>query len=91
MLNSMTLKKDVYLVEGMSCQGCENAVQRMVRSVPGVEEAKADLSSSTLSVTYDSGRATVDQLKEAVQRVGYKLVGERPPAGQRESSDEAIS
>lgn len=85
------MKKEAYLVEGMTCSGCERTVSKVISNIDGVASAKADLGSSTVSVEYDSSKVTIDKIKEAVNKVGYKFVGERPVNGQREGTDEAIS
>jgi mercuric ion transport protein len=85
------MKKEAYLVEGMTCSGCERTVSKVVSNIEGVASAKADLGSSTVSVEYDPSKVTIDKIKEAVNKVGYKFVGERPSNGQREGSDEGIS
>jgi copper chaperone CopZ len=87
----MTTKKDRYLVEGMTCSGCEQTVQKVLENLDGVKSAKAELSSATVSVEYDPSKVTIDHIKSAVNKVGYKFVGERPSSGQKEGSDEAIS
>ncbi len=84
-------KKDSYLIEGMTCSGCERTVSKVVSNIQGVATSKADLSSSTLTVEYDPSKVTIDKIKEAVNRVGYKFVGERPANDQREGSDEGIA
>ena len=84
-------KKESYLVEGMTCSGCERTVSKVVGNIEGVTLSKAELSSSTVTVEYDPSKVSIDKIKEAVNRVGYKFVGERPSHGQREGSDEAIS
>lgn len=84
-------KKESYLVEGMTCSGCERTVSKVVGNIEGVSSSKAEFSSSTVTVEYDPSKVTIDRIKEAVNRVGYKFVGERPTNGQREGSDEAIS
>lgn len=85
------MKKESYLVEGMTCSGCERAIQRVVGNLKGVTAAKADLATSTVMVEYDPGLVTVDKIKSAVNTLGYKIAGERPPSGQREGTDEAVS
>ena len=87
----METKKETYLVEGMTCAGCERTVQRVVGNVEGVKSAKADLASASVSVEYDPTKVSVDNIKSAVDKVGYKFVGERPAHGQRAGSDEAVS
>ena len=86
-----TTKKESYLVEGMSCSGCERAIQRAVSTLEGVKAASADLSNSTVSVEYNPEKITIDDIKSAVNRLGYKFVGERPVFGQREGRDDSVS
>ena len=88
---STNMKKESYLVEGMTCSGCERAIQRVVSSLQGVSEAKADANSSTVSVEYDPQQVNIDQIKSAVNKIGYKFVGERPAFGQKEGRDDAVS
>lgn len=85
------IKKESYLVEGMTCSGCERTVSRVVGNIGGVRTARADLGTSTLSVEYDPSKVTVEKIRSAVHRVGYKFVGQQPAHGQRESSDEGVS
>ena len=85
------MKKEAYLIEGMTCQGCERAIQKTVSSIEGVAHARADLSSSTVFVQYDPEKTSIGEIKDRITRLGYRLVGERPPSGQSEGSDEAIS
>ena len=84
-------KKESYLVEGMTCSGCERTVSKVISNLEGVTSSKADLKTSTVSVEYDPSKVTLDKIKNAVIGVGYKFVGERPPNGQREGSDEGIA
>jgi mercuric ion transport protein len=85
------MKRESYLVEGMTCSGCERAIQRVVSSVQGVSQVEADANNSTVSVEYDPQQVTIDQIKSAVNKIGYKFVGERPPFGQKEGRDDAVS
>lgn len=83
--------KAAYLVEGMTCAGCERTVQKVITNLEGVVSAEADFRASTVSVVYDPEKVKVDEIKSAVSKVGYKFVGERPAAGQREGRDDAVS
>jgi mercuric ion transport protein len=88
---SNNIKKESYLVEGMTCSGCERAIQRIVSNLEGVESAKADLQSSTVYLEYDAGKVNIERIKSAINKIGYKIVGERPPFGQKEGRDDAVS
>jgi copper ion binding protein len=87
----METKKDSYLVEGMSCSGCERTIEKIIGHIEGVKSSKADLTSSTVSVEYDPSKVTIDNIKSAVGKVGYKFVGVRPVHGEREGSDEGVA
>jgi copper chaperone CopZ len=88
---STNKKRSEYLVEGMTCSGCERAIQKVVGSLEGVDSAQADLNTSTVSVEYNPEKVSIDQIKSAVSKIGYKFVGERPPLGQKEGRDDAVS
>lgn len=84
-------KKESYLVEGMTCSGCERAIQKVVLNLEGVHSANADLQTSTVSVEYNPEKVNIDQIKSAVGRIGYKFVGQKPPHGQKEGRDDGVS
>ena len=83
-------KKETYLVEGMTCSGCERTVSKVIESLEGVASSKADLQTATVSVEYDPSKVTIDKIKNAVNGVGYKFVGERPINSHRKGSDEGV-
>ena len=83
------IKKETYLIEGMSCSGCERTVQRVIGNLEGVASSKADLTTSTVSLEYDPEKVSIDKIKDAVDKIGYKFVGQLPVTG-RPGSDEAI-
>ena len=74
-------KKGSYLVEGMTCSGCERTVSKVVGNLDGVTYSTADLKSSTITVEYDPSKVNIEKIKDAVNGVGYKFVGEMPVHG----------
>ena len=77
---STNSKMESYLVEGMTCSGCERAIQRVVSNLDGVSSAKADLNNSTISVEYNPDKVSIDQIRSAVNKIGYKFIGKRTPS-----------
>lgn len=62
-----------YRVDGMSCQGCANAVSRAIETrFPGVR-ALVDLAAGTVSV---QGQAGSEDIRIAVEEAGYDFRGE---------------
>lgn len=60
-------------VRGMSCGGCVDAVTRALRAVPGVRDVDVSLEAGRATVTFEDGKASVDDLKGAVEDAGYDV------------------
>lgn len=56
----------------MDCDGCVKSVTRMLSSVAGVQQVDVSLAEARAKVTYDPAKASVAQMKKAVERAGYK-------------------
>ena len=63
-----------YLVKGMTCEHCANAVTQEVASLPGVEAVDVSVETGEVTVTSESGLAA-DEVRGAVDEAGYELVG----------------
>ncbi|WP_408887459.1 heavy metal translocating P-type ATPase [Teichococcus rhizosphaerae] len=55
-------------VTGMTCASCAGRVERALRRVPGVVEARVNLASERAEAT---GTASLEALREAIARAGY--------------------
>ena len=71
-------------VGGMSCSSCANTVERTLSKLKGVESARVNYSDSSAAVVYKPDAVSPDQMKEAVEKVGYKLNAE---AGEKEGKE----
>jgi copper chaperone len=60
---------DTITVEGMSCGGCEDAVETALRAVPGVTDAEADRDRAVAEIEGEADPAT---LVAAVEDAGYE-------------------
>lgn len=69
-MQTVTLK-----VNGMSCGGCVASVTRVLRSLPGVDEATVALEPGTATVTYDPLRTGTATFRRAVEEAGYEVGG----------------
>ncbi|MEO5599640.1 MAG: cation transporter [Cyclobacteriaceae bacterium] len=70
-------KKETYLVEGMSCSGCERTVQKVITGLEGVKSAKADVTSASVSIEYDPTHVNIEAIMAAVNKVGYRITGKK--------------
>lgn len=65
----------VLKVEGMTCGHCKAAVENAVRELSGVVAADVDLGKKTVTVNYEPGKVSVEQMKRAITEEGYDVVG----------------
>jgi copper chaperone len=68
------MEKITLQVTGMTCGHCEKAVKNALLSVEGVSEVNVSLKDGKVDVGYESRKAPVEKLKEAVEDQGYDVV-----------------
>src|SRR5579863_2984328 len=65
-------------IAGLSCASCVNRVETALKQVPGVLSADVNLVRASARVAVVPGTATVDDLAQAVKKVGYAAELEPP-------------
>ena len=60
-------------VPDMSCGHCKAAVEGELNKLSGVERANADVGRGTVEVSYDEGKVSTEDLKEAIEEAGYTV------------------
>ncbi len=60
-------------IEGMTCASCVRRVERALSRVEGVQDASVNLATEQARVTLDPSVATLDLLRAAVERAGYRV------------------
>ena len=68
------IQKKTIAVLGMMCAGCAANVERKLSSLEGVAAASVNLPGRTVLLEYDDERITTQQMKEAVDSIGYDMV-----------------
>lgn len=63
----------VFMIEGMMCSNCEKRVNNAVTALDGVSECKASASENHATVVFDSSKVSEDQIKEAIEEIGYDV------------------
>ena len=69
------MKKVVLVIEGMSCSGCSNGLEKYLNKQDGIEEATVNLVMATASIKYKDN-LTIDDLNRFVSEAGFKSLGE---------------
>lgn len=73
--------KRTFPIKGMHCASCVRTLERVLGKVNGVKKANINLATEKATVTYDDTVCTPDQMKSAVESVGYKaVVDEKKPS-----------
>lgn len=61
-------------VTGMTCASCSARVERTLRKLPGVSEARVNLASEQATVIYEPDRVDYDSMKSAIEAAGYGVI-----------------
>jgi Cu+-exporting ATPase len=75
-------------ITGMTCANCVSTVERNLKKVNGVQNARVNLSSERAAVEYDPNLAEISDLISRIQKAGYDVAtGEADLMIQRMSDD----
>ena len=60
-------------VTGMTCGGCENAVQRALGQLPGVTQVTASHRDATVRIAFDPAHVSRADLERKIGQLGYAV------------------
>jgi Cu+-exporting ATPase len=58
----------------MTCAACAQRIEKTVRKLPGIHQAGVNLASEKLFVEYDESSLKLNDIKQAVAKIGYEVV-----------------
>lgn len=61
-------------VEGMSCGHCVKNIEGAVAKLAGIDSVKVSLADKNVTVTFDEGKTTVEDIKNSIDDQGYDVV-----------------
>lgn len=64
-----------YNVEGMTCEGCENAIMKSVESLEGIASVTSSFEEGWTKVSYEKGAATPEDIETKIADAGYVVKG----------------
>ncbi len=67
-------------IEGMTCASCVRRIEKALSKVEGVEEASVNLATEKAHVVFDPSLVSLDQMRAAVEKAGYRVGEVAPPA-----------
>ena len=65
------LKNGSFIVKGMTCASCVNAIERGMRKVEGVDAVSVNLATERMELRFDPAVLDVARIREAVEASGY--------------------
>ena len=63
-------------VEGMTCDGCENAINAGVESLEGIAEVESSHEEAWTKVKFDKSVTSLEEVSEKISETGYNVVEE---------------
>ena len=74
-------------IQGMHCASCTMNVENFLIRLDGIYDVKADLTSQSAKIRYDSAKVSLDEIEKVIDSLGFELLGVE---GQTEIDEEAI-
>mgnify|MGYP001566320427 FL=1 len=84
-IQSSKSERTSLVISGMHCSSCASIIERQLKKVPGVTEARVNFAAEKASILYDTGIASSADLIQAVEKAGYKAM----PADSEDSKAQA--
>lgn len=66
------MKKEKFVVKGMTCAACQAHVDKAVRKLNGVKEVNVNLLLNSMEVDFDENKCNISLIEQAVSRAGYE-------------------
>ena len=65
--------KKILDIGGMSCTACAKAVERATKKLEGVTESSVNYATEKLTIDFDAGKVSIEDIKNAVEKAGYSV------------------
>ncbi|MPW24583.1 heavy metal transport/detoxification protein [Alkalibaculum sp. M08DMB] len=67
----MSIKNEKFKVYEMTCTSCEDHVERAIKKLPGIIDAKANFSDESVEVKYDDKLSNEEKINSTIIKSGY--------------------
>ena len=84
------MKKECYLIKGMTCASCSSAVERVTRKMDGVKESQVNLATNRMTIEYDEEKLKPEDIIAKVERAGFGAELEIPEEIKKEKEEEKL-
>ncbi len=76
-IRESNIKTAEFEIEGMTCNSCAEHVKFEVNKLEGVINASASYENKNAIVQFDNSKATLSQIKNAINGTGYKVISSK--------------
>ena len=66
-------QEQVLSVPDISCEHCVATINKALGALPGVESVRNDIPSKTVTLRYDPGQVTIDNIEATLDDAGYTI------------------
>lgn len=63
-------------IEGMTCASCAQRIEKVTKKIEGVSTSNVNLATEKLTIDFDEGKVSVQDIQNAVEKAGYKALTE---------------
>ncbi|MDR1886245.1 MAG: heavy metal translocating P-type ATPase [Synergistaceae bacterium] len=61
-------------IGGMTCAACASRIEKVLGRLDGVQTASVNFATERATVAYDPGRVKLSQIREAIEKAGYRAL-----------------
>ena len=69
---------------GITCNNCKKKIEDNLPFEKGVKDLSVDVPSKKVTVVYDPSRTNAEDIRKAIEKLGYKAVLEKPADDKKE-------
>ena len=65
--------RKVLPILGMDCPACALTIEKRLRKLEGVKDAKVSYMTQSVAVTYDSSKIGIPEIEKTIEELGYRI------------------
>ena len=65
--------RKVFPILGMDCLACALTIEKRLRKLEGVKEAKVNYMTQNVVITYNSSKIGIPEIEKAIEELGYRI------------------
>lgn len=66
-------QEQVLSVPDISCEHCVQTINKALGALPGVESVRTDIPTKTVTLKYDPGQVSMDNIEATLDDAGYSI------------------